>query len=56
MYIKDLLVSLVEVIFNNGNDEDFTFKRILIVAIKVIIFIVIISLGLWFALEIKDNH
>lgn len=53
MYMKDLLVSLVEYIFNNGDDGDFLFKNFLIVALKVMIFIVIISLGIWIALKLK---
>ncbi|MDO7171225.1 hypothetical protein [Mariniflexile sp. AS56] len=51
--MKDLLLSLVEAFFNNGNDEDYTFKNLLVVAIKVILFIVIISLGIWIALKLK---
>lgn len=53
MYMKDLLVSLVEYIFNNADDGDFSFKNFLIVALKVMIFIVIISLGIWIALKFK---
>ena len=51
--MKDVLVSFVEAIFNNGDDKDFTFKRILIVAAKVAIFIAIITSGIWITLELK---
>ncbi|MFG6685924.1 hypothetical protein ACGK9U_05020 [Mariniflexile sp. HNIBRBA6329] len=51
--MKDLFVSIVEAIFNNDNEEDYTFRKLLIVVVKVLVFIALITLGIWIALKLK---
>lgn len=51
--MKDLFVTLVECIFESGNNEEFTLKKLMILVFKIIVFISIISLGIWVAIKLK---
>lgn len=54
--MKNLFTFLVEAIFNNDYKDDTTVKNLLIVALKVLVFILIITLGIWIATKLKTNN
>lgn len=51
--MKDLLVTLVQFIFDIDDYEDITLKRLIITAIKVFGFILIVALVIWIAIKLK---
>jgi len=51
--MKDLLVSLIQFIFENDFNDDYTFKRLIIVLIKVLTFLLVCFSLVWLLIELK---
>ena len=56
MFMNDIFEIIVRYFFENDKDDDnLTLKKLIIMIFKIIIFLLVITIGLWIALKFKKQ-